>query len=210
VSQYSVAAGLEALGDDVAKVGDGSMRLGIVQCVMSGCVNYSRRFYDEVLRDPATASPLLFPETVFNAPSSHLAALLGTMAINYTLVGDPGAFLQGIALGAQWLRERTVDRCLVIGTEEIDWLTADAFRIFSRSVVVSGGAVALYLGRERPPGNASKVRSLRLHLRNSRRLSKLLRQQLCLRARLRRRRSLRCKKRCPRTLLSLGDQRWVP
>jgi len=157
VSQYSVAAGLEALGDDVAKASDGLMRLGIVQCVMSGCVNYSRRFYDEVLRDPATASPLLFPETVFNAPSSHLAALLGTTAINYTLVGDPGAFLQGIALGAQWLTEGTVDHCLVIGTEEIDWLTADAFRLFSRSVVVSEGAGALYLGRERPLGNAVEL-----------------------------------------------------
>ena len=70
---------------------------------MSGSVNYSRRFYDETLKDPATASPLVFPETVFNAPASHLAALLGTTAINYTLVGDPGTFLQGIALAADWL-----------------------------------------------------------------------------------------------------------
>jgi len=140
VSQYAVAAALEALGRDAAPT-----RLGIVQCVMSGCVNYSRRYYDEVLRDPGTASPLLFPETVFNAPSSHLAALLGSGAINYTLVGDPGTFLQGLALGAHWLSDAIVDDCLVVGTEEMDWLTADAFRMFSRRVVVSEGAGALYL-----------------------------------------------------------------
>src|SRR5262245_2945841 len=103
ITQYSVAAALEALGSEGPDVQSGLMRVGIIFCVMSGCVNYSRRFYDETLRDPATASPLVFPETVFNAPSSHLAAVLGTTAINYTLVGDPGTFLQGIALGAQWL-----------------------------------------------------------------------------------------------------------
>ncbi len=62
---------------------------------------YSRRFYEEVLRDPATASPLIFPETVFNAPASHLAAFLGTTAINYTLVGDEGTFLAGTRAGRE-------------------------------------------------------------------------------------------------------------
>ena len=145
ISQYAVAAALEALGSDVSKVSAGTIRLGIVLCVMSGCVNYSRRFYDEVLRDPAMASPLLFPETVFNASSSHLAALLGTQAINYTLVGDPGTFLQGLALAAQWLSVGLVEGCLVVGSEELDWLTADAFRLFTRRIVVSEGSGALYL-----------------------------------------------------------------
>src|SRR5215203_2920011 len=94
ITHYSVAAALEALGDDAARIRDGSINVGVIVCVMSGCVNYSRRFYDETLRDPATASPLVFPETVFNAPSSHLAALIGTEAINYTVIGDPGTFLQ--------------------------------------------------------------------------------------------------------------------
>jgi hypothetical protein len=120
-------------------------RLGIVTCVMSGCVNYSRRFYDEALRDPSTASPLLFPETVFNAPSSHLAAVLGASGLNYTLVGDPASFPLGLALATQWLQAGLVDDCLVAGTEELDWLTADAFRLFARQVVVSEGAGALYL-----------------------------------------------------------------
>ncbi len=150
ISQYAVAAALEALGDDSSKVSDGSRRLGVVFCAMSGCVNYSRRFYDEVLRDPGTASPLVFPETVFNAPSSHLAALLGTTAVNYTLVGDPGTFLQGIALAAEWLREGLVNGCLVVGSEEMDWLTADAFRLFTRELVLSDGAGALYLRNQVP------------------------------------------------------------
>src|SRR5688500_17168315 len=143
ISHHVVAAALEALGEDAPKIN--SLRVGIVVCVMSGCVNYSRRFYDEVLRDPATASPLIFPETVFNAPSSHLASLLGSTALNYTLVGDPGTFLQGLALAAQWLAAEELDGCLVAGAEELDWLTADAYQLFSREIIVADGAGAVYL-----------------------------------------------------------------
>jgi hypothetical protein len=145
VSQYAVAAALEALGADRALVDQGVLRLGVVFCVMSGCVNYSRRFYDEVLRDPATASPLVFPETVFNAPASHLAALLGATGINYTLVGDPGMFLQGLAQGAQWIERGQVDACLVVSAEEGDWMTVEASALFEPQMVVSEGAGAIYL-----------------------------------------------------------------
>jgi len=148
IAHYAVAAALEALGPDVAKVADGSLRLGIVLCVMTGCVNYSRRFYDETLKDPATASPLIFPETVFNAPSSHLASLLGTTAINYTLVGDPGTVLQGLALAADWLLSDRIDGCLVVGAEEMDWLTAEAVGLFAQGAQTSEGAGALYLRRD--------------------------------------------------------------
>jgi 3-oxoacyl-(acyl-carrier-protein) synthase len=147
ISQYAVGAALEALGPDVPRVQDGALRLGVILCVLSGGVNYSRRFYDETLKDPKAASPLVFPETVFNAPASHVAALLGTTAINYTLVGDQGAFLLGLALAANWLADGQVDGCVVVGAEESDWLTADAFRRFERSITLSDGAGALYLRR---------------------------------------------------------------
>ena len=160
ISQFAVAAALEALGEDASRIAGGSLRVGLVFCAMSGCVNYSRRFYDEVLRDPPTASPLVFPETVFNAPSSHLAALLGTTAVNYTLVGDPGTFLQGMVLAAQWLSEGLVEGCLVVGSEEMDWLTADAFRLFTRKLVLSEGAGALYLRTDGEAGRSVELTSV--------------------------------------------------
>jgi hypothetical protein len=149
ITHHVVASALEAIGTDAPLVASQTLRLGVVFCAMSGCVNYSRRFYDEVLHDPATASPLVFPETVFNAPASHIAAFLGTPAMNYTLVGDPAAFLDGVAVAANWLLEDRVDGCLVIGAEESDWLTSDAFRLFSRQLILSDGAGALYLKRTR-------------------------------------------------------------
>ena len=147
IGQYAVAAALEALGNGATYLEGNPGSLGIVYCAMSGCVNFSRRFYDETLKDPSTASPVIFPETVFNAPASHLGALLGTSAINYTMVGDPGTFLQGLALAADWLVSGRVSGCLVVGAEELDWLVANAFGLFDPGGIVSEGAGALYLRR---------------------------------------------------------------
>ena len=145
LTQHTVVAALEALGTDLAEVQAGRLRVGIIVCLLTGIVAYSRRFYEAVLQDPATASPLLFPETVFNAPASHLAAYLGAGTINYTLVGDEGSFLQGLALAAQWINDEPLDGCLVVGGEEMDWPAPDALRHFSRRAVHGSGAGALYL-----------------------------------------------------------------
>jgi len=160
IAHYSVSAALEALGEDAANISSGELRLGIVYRVLSGCVNYSRRFYDEVLKDPATASPLVFPETVYNSPASHLAALIGTTAINYTLVGDPGTFVQGLVLAADWLSDNRTDACLVIGAEEMDWLTAGAVQLLERQTIFSDGAGVLYLRREAGPNPLAQLKAV--------------------------------------------------
>jgi hypothetical protein len=156
IAQFVVASALEALGNDCALVLEGKLRLGVVICTMCGCVTYSRRFYDEVLHQPALASPLLFPETVFNAPGSHLAALLGSAGPNYTLVGDQGSLSVGLAVAADWLLEGEVDGALVVGAEELDWIMADAMGLFSHRVVLSEGAGAFYLQLDRT-GSAGTI-----------------------------------------------------
>ena len=162
ITRFAVGAALEAL--DMAEPDTPGNRdnLGIILCVMTGCVNYSRRFYDEVLREPSTASPLVFPETVFNAPSSHLAAVLGAGGMNYTLVGDPGSFLVGLSVAADWLVSKRVDSCLVIGAEEMDWIVADSFRLFSRNMILAEGAGAVYLRRGNV-GAAKTQNRIQLH-----------------------------------------------
>ncbi len=144
LTHYTVAAALEALSR-VRSTQDGCCRLGLIVCLQAGCVKFSRRFFEETLSDPATASPLVFPETVYAAPGSHVAALLGNISLTHTLVGDAGCFLQGVALAAQCLEEEQVDAALVIGAEETDWILADALCHLERAAVLAGGAGALCL-----------------------------------------------------------------
>jgi len=153
MTHYAVGAALEALGSDAELIRSGNLRLGIVTCTLAGGLSYSRRFYQEVLQSPASASPMIFPETVFNSSASHLAAYLDSSAINYSLVGDAGTFLQGLAVAADWLETDLAEACVVIGMEETDWTAADALRLFDKRAIHSAGAGALYLAN-RPRAGA--------------------------------------------------------
>ena len=146
ITQFAAAAALEALGPDYKT----TRRTGVVFTLLNGCVNYSGRFFGEVLRDPSTASPILFPETVFNAPASHLATLLGFNAPAFTLIGDSAQYIPGIELAVQWLLDDVVDACLVVGAEEVDWLTAEALRLLAPGAILTEGAGALLLERDGP------------------------------------------------------------
>lgn len=144
ITHYAAGAALEAVAT-VRASQEGKLRIGIIACLQTGCVHYCCRFFDETLKDPATASPLLFPETVFAAPASHVATLLENVTIAYSLLGDPAAFLQGVALGVQWLEEKRVDASLIFGAEENHWILADALSHLERPSVITGGAGALCL-----------------------------------------------------------------
>ena len=90
ISFYAVAAARRALADaSLTLTPDIAARTAIVLAVTDGGVVYTRRFYEQIVKQGANAaSPLLFPETVYNAPASHLAAHLGIDGASYTLVGD--------------------------------------------------------------------------------------------------------------------------
>src|SRR5436190_13101854 len=47
ITSFAVSAALEALGPDSSRFSDS--RLDVVLCVMTGCVNYSSRYYAEAL-----------------------------------------------------------------------------------------------------------------------------------------------------------------
>jgi 3-oxoacyl-(acyl-carrier-protein) synthase len=126
-------------------------------------VVYTSRFYRDVVETGAqSASPLLFPETVFNAPASHLAAILGVTGTTYTIVGDGAVGLLAIKMAEDVMADASLDYCLVVGTEEVDWLLCDAywrwrllrtappiepFNKQSRGMILSEGAGAILLAR---------------------------------------------------------------
>jgi 3-oxoacyl-(acyl-carrier-protein) synthase len=173
LTQYSVGVVFEAL-TQAARLQRLPERLGLIVCMFCGGVQYTQRFYAETLQNPATASPLLFPETVFNATASHIAATLNTSPLTYTLLGDPATFLEGLALAADWLLDDTVDGCLVVGAEESNWLLSEGLFLFDRHLMPACGAGALYLERQdqdRASMELDLVTDVALYLQNQDRIS---------------------------------------
>jgi 3-oxoacyl-(acyl-carrier-protein) synthase len=136
----------------------------LIFAVSNGGVIYTKRFYDEIVESGAqAASPLLFPETVFNAPASHLAAILGLSGATYTLVGDGAVGTLALKMAEDLMVSDTLDYCLVVGAEEADWLLCDAYHKWHllrsappvepfqeppRGTILSEGAGAILLARQ--------------------------------------------------------------
>ena len=168
ISLLAAAAGTEAMGAALKSKPEMKPRLAIVFGVSSGGVQYTRRFYEQIVKQGANAaSPLLFPETVYNAPASHLAAMLGIDGATYTLVGDGTVGLQALEFGAQLIAAGDADDVLVVAAEELDWVLLEAHRAWRlvpsrssgaaewshRGTPLAEGAAAVLLSRD--PGIAT-------------------------------------------------------
>jgi 3-oxoacyl-(acyl-carrier-protein) synthase len=164
ISRFAAVAGLAALADAKLKLDEQTAaRTALVFAVSNGGVIYTKRFYHDIVESGAqAASPLLFPETVFNAPASHLAAILGIAGASYTLVGDGAVGTLALKMAEDLLAGEALDYCLVVGAEEADWLLCDAYRKWRllrssppiepfqeppRGMILSEGAGAILLGR---------------------------------------------------------------
>ncbi|HEY1083013.1 MAG TPA: beta-ketoacyl-[acyl-carrier-protein] synthase family protein [Prosthecobacter sp.] len=147
ITKFSMGAALEALEQARFPQGQGIVpgRLGIVQLMFNGCVQFSGKFYHEVVETPALASPLIFPETVYNAPASHVAAYLGVDGPATTLIGESSAIVEAVSMAHTWLVQGLVDQVLVIGAEECDWLGAEATSYYHPGLIATEGAGALLL-----------------------------------------------------------------
>jgi 3-oxoacyl-(acyl-carrier-protein) synthase len=153
ISYFTAAAGLAALENaGIRMTPEIAERTAVVFAVSSGGVIYTRKFHEQIVQQGAgAASPLLFPETVYNAPASHLSALLGVTGASYTLVGDSSVGLSALKLAEQLLDTTEIDRCLVVGGEEVDWILCEAYRewrFIGREVPLAEGAAAIVLARE--------------------------------------------------------------
>lgn len=164
ISRFAAAAGLAALKDAGLRMDvDNSKRIAIVLAVANGGVIYTKRFFHDIVSAGAdAASPLLFPETVFNAAASHLAAIIGTTGRSYTLVGDGAVGLLAFRMAEDLMADDELDYCLVVGAEEADWILCDAYRKWrllrstppiqpfhkpAKGTILSEGAGAILLGR---------------------------------------------------------------
>jgi 3-oxoacyl-(acyl-carrier-protein) synthase len=165
LSRFAAAAALDALHAAGVKIdSQNAEKIALIFAISNGGVIYTKRFYRDIVNEGAqSASPLLFPETVFNAPASHLSAILGITGATYTLLGDGAVGVAAIKMAEDLMANEAIDHCLIVGTEELDWLLCDAYRRWrllraappiepfskqKRGMILSEGAGAILLARE--------------------------------------------------------------
>lgn len=155
ISYYLVEAADQALS---AAPNIDRRRTGVVAALFLGCLVYSIRFYRQLMNDGRRfASPLLFPETVFNSPLSHIVSTLGLGGPVHSQIGDTSSWAAALRTAHCWLTKGSADHVLVLGAEEFDPHALDAFQaagLFRRRLIVGEGAGAILLSRE---GGHSKI-----------------------------------------------------
>jgi 3-oxoacyl-[acyl-carrier-protein] synthase II len=129
-SQFAIAASKMALADAQFSVTqENSTRVGVVLgsgfCGLSSSEEFHR---GQVLKDFLDLNPILFPNTVPNAASSHVSIELGIQGVNSTLVQSFCTAEAALLFGCDQLRKGSVDLVLAGGVDE---LSEFLFRGFS-------------------------------------------------------------------------------
>ena len=153
---FMLAAAQQAVA---AAGGVNPAKLGIVSAFHTGVLVPTGKFYQGVVKHGQRfASPNVFPEAVFNSPTSHLAAVLGVVGPSYTVVADDTAWITALNVAATWLANGLVEDVLVVSGEELDPMALDAYaavrwlRRGGAFVPTEGaGAVVLRRGRAADP-----------------------------------------------------------
>ena len=104
-------------------------RIAVAVGTMTGGSEASEAFMRPYLqRGPEGASPLVFPNSVANAASGHLALAFGLKGPSVTFVDRENAAFAALEQAARWLRTGLVDVALVIGVDGLFPLLLDICR----------------------------------------------------------------------------------
>jgi 3-oxoacyl-(acyl-carrier-protein) synthase len=121
ISRMAVAASIEALGDSgigLDTIDKG--RIGVIFGTAYGSSSHVDDFYQSLLNDgPRGAQPFLFPETVPNAPASHVAMFHGITGPNTTFCQNDISAEIAILYARNLLLQNIVDIVLVGGADEL-------------------------------------------------------------------------------------------
>jgi len=121
ISRMTVAASIEAIDDSGLDLDTlDREKIAIIVGTAYGASSHVEAFFVSLLQDgPRGAQPLLFPETVPNAPASHVAMYHGITGPNSTFCQNAISSETAIQYACNLLNQKIVDVALVAGAEEL-------------------------------------------------------------------------------------------
>ena len=120
-SRLAVAASIEAIRDSGLQISElNRHRIGVVFGTAFGSTEQTDGFFVSLLKHgPQAAEPILFPDTVPNAPASHVAMYHGLKGPNSTFCQNHLSGECALAYGIALLEQDQADVVLVGGVDEL-------------------------------------------------------------------------------------------
>jgi 3-oxoacyl-[acyl-carrier-protein] synthase II len=146
ISRMAVAASVDALKDSGISLEDMDRnRISIIMGTADGCNSHVEKFYMSLLEEgPRGTQPFYFPETVPNAPASHIAMFHSITGPNTTFSQNMISAENAILFAKNLLLLGQTDMVMVGGADEISamqYACYDALRGIQESKVKKGEAV---------------------------------------------------------------------
>ena len=118
-TQIATVAVSEALAS--SGIDSGGDRLGVVFCSARGSLERTERFYEGLVeKGPRLVNPLIFQESVNNAPISHISIRYQLTGPSLTLTTGAVAVFQALEIVRAWIEAGMIDQALMVCGDPVD------------------------------------------------------------------------------------------
>ncbi|OHB68315.1 MAG: hypothetical protein A2W17_05505 [Planctomycetes bacterium RBG_16_41_13] len=120
ISKFTMSAAKMAMDD--AQVDSSNIKnLGLVVGLTHGALNYTQSYHELLVTEgPESASPILFSDSILNAPAGNTSICLGIHGPVHTLIGGSVTTIRAIMLAVQLLATKKMEKSVIASAEELN------------------------------------------------------------------------------------------
>ncbi len=120
ISKFTMSAAKMAMDD--AQVDSPNIKnLGLVVGLTHGALNYTQSYHELLVTEgPESASPILFSDSILNAPAGNTSICLGIHGPVHTLIGGSVTTIRAIMLAVQLLATKKMEKSVIASAEELN------------------------------------------------------------------------------------------
>ena len=129
ISKFAIAAIKLALDDaGLDPAAWDANRAGLVTAVTHGAIKFTIEFHESLIKEgPAAVSPMVFSDSVLNAPAGNASIAFNVRGGAHTVIGDLGAGMLSVSTAIKTMRCTGLKVCLAGATEEHDTIVSDVY-----------------------------------------------------------------------------------
>ncbi len=144
ISRYTMLA-VKLAADDANISPSNGKDMGITVGLTHGALNYTQSYHRLLITEGAeSASPILFSDSVLNAPAGNTSICFGVHGPVHTIIGGKTISTKVIMLAAQMLTTGVIDKSIAVCAEELNELSFFCYlRLGLNAMSEGAGAILL-------------------------------------------------------------------